>query len=212
MTKSIIQTIQSELPGLYARALAAAETHQNADELPWKGRHEQMMAARGGLYLEAVGEGHLFVWVNEGQIFSSETRPDDIPIRAALKGEPQAIDITVHAPEAQAALNEPEALEAAAFLASADVMKTVERFPMRGEFKVVGVPEVDEVSIAVAIPGPEVTGDHDFSVTARFDDLEDVRNGDLAPRKLLMGGKLRFQGGYTPFLQLGLEILKQLRL
>ena len=212
MTKSILETIQNEIPALYTRALSAAEAQQAADELPWKGRHEQMLLARGGMYIEVVGEGHLFVWVDQGELHTSTTSPEGVPIRAAIKGDPQAIDITLHASEAQAALQETEALEATAFLASADVMKTVERFPMRGDFKIIGIPEFDEVAVSVAIPGPELSDPSNFSVTARFDDLEDVRNGDLAPRKLLMGGKLRFQGAYTPFLQLGLEILKQLRL
>ena len=64
----------------------------------------------------------------------------------------------------------------------------------------------------VAMPGPEPPDEVKFSVTARYDDLEDVRDGALAARKFLMGGRLKFSGAYTPFLQLALELLKYLKL
>ena len=210
MSTSVIAFIRAEVPPLYERAIRRAAEPEPDPQ--WQGRLTQMQQAEGAARVIIEGEGELWITVQGGELRCSDDAPADTPIRVAIRADKDAAQIAIEDPQTRVGLDDPLTWLGVAFLSSADIMKTAARFPMRGELRVEGVPELGDVSIAMGLPGPDAPTDYGFSVTAQYDDLEDVRLGDLAPRRLLMGGKLRFQGAYTPFLQLGMALLQHLKL
>jgi len=212
MSSSVIAFIRAEVPTLYQHALGRAAAAAEEAEPHWEGRLVQMQEAEGSAHVIIEGEGDLWISVRRGDLQCSDVAPTDVPCRVALRAGKQAAAIAIEDPQTRAGLDDPLTHLGVAFLTSADVMKTAARFPMHGELRVEGVPELGDVSVAIGLPGPDAPTDYGFSVTTQYDDLEDVRLGELAPRRLLMGGKLRFQGAYTPFLQLGMALLQHLKL
>ena len=210
MVSAPLEHIRENLPELYRQARDAMANPRPEEESFAHGRLTQMDEASGAGCIEIEGGERLFVTVQGGQLQCTESPVAGVPIRIAVRiADELAKQALELAPEAQ---DDRESALALALITSADVMKTCERFPLKGAFRVVDVPELGEVNALVAMPGPEPPEETKFSVTARYDDLEDVRDGELAPRKFLMGGRLKFSGAYTPFLQLALEVLKFLRL
>ena len=210
MVTAPLEHLRATLPELYQEARQAVMNPQPEEENFAHGRIEEMDAACGAGCIEIEGAGRLYITVKAGELHCTEEPIEGVPIRLAVRiADELAKQALELAPTLETDRNSALALS---LLTSADVMKTCERFPLRGSFRVVDVPELGEVNAVVAMPGPEPPDEVKFSVTARYDDLEDVRDGELAARKFLMGGRLKFSGAYTPFLQLALELLKYLRI
>lgn len=192
------------LPALFARGLEALAAEPRA-----QARLGDVRAARGGVQLVLEGEGgaELFLAVEGGTLRGQRTRPE-LPVRCCVAAPLEAVRYAVEQLVDSGRLSSVEAPLAFVGLASGKMDKLVEKEKLAFHVIVKNVPDLDCVTVRVGIGidgPPEKAG---FTVTVDYDDLEDVRAGELTPQKLFMN-KLKIVGDASRALALAMTMVQR---
>jgi hypothetical protein len=204
MSTDVIPFLLETLPALFARGVEALAADPQA-----QARLDDTRAARGALLLVLEGEGgaELFLCVEGGTLIGQRTRPD-LPVRfcaaVSLAAAQGALDLL----EESGSLSHEHAPLAAAGLASGKMDKLVQKEKLAFHVIVKNVPELESVTIRVGIGVEGPPEKPAFTVTVDYDDLEEVRAGELTPQKLFMN-KLKIVGDASRALALAMTALQQ---
>jgi len=191
-------------PDHFARGVAALAADPAAAS-----RLADIRAARGAVQIVLEGEGgaEIFLAVEGGVLTASRTRPT-LPVRFCIAAPAAAARGALALLEESGRLAEAEAPVRAASLTSARMDKLIEKERLAFHVIVKNVPELETITIRVGVgidAPPEKPG---FTVTVDYDDLEDVRAGDLTPQQLFMQ-KLKIVGDASRAMTLAMTMMQQ---
>lgn len=193
-------------PSLFARGVEAlaADTQATA-------RLGDVRAARGAVQIVLEGEGgaELFLAVEGGKMSGVRVRPE-LPVRFCVGAPVEAARALLGGLEDSGSLEHEQAPLRVAGLASGKMDKLLEKEKLAFHVIVKNVPDLDTVTvrIGVGVDGPpEKPG---FTITVDYDDLEEVRAGQLTPQQLFMN-KLKIVGDASRAMTLVMTMMQQQR-
>ena len=194
------------LPELFTRGVVALAASPEAQS-----RLADVRAARGGvqLVLEGEGGGEVYLAVDGGVMKGQRARPE-LPVRFCIAVPVEALRGGLELLEESGSLTHADAPLRVAGLASGKTEKLVDKEKLAFHVILKNVPELDSVTIRIGIGvdgPPEKPG---FTVTVDYDDLEEVRAGQLTPQQLFMS-KLKIVGDASRALALAMTLMQQQR-
>lgn len=198
---------REDYPQLFNRGVA--ELGERDDEKA-KSRHADIVAARGAVHILLDGEGGGSVWLatENGAMSVHESAPDGFPVRFAIGAPIEAARTLLEELESADLFDEERASRRIARIASAEVEGMLEGHALEFHITLSDIPaDPDEVTVRVALGGAEPPAEPKFSATVSWDDIEDVRDGELTPQQLF--GRLKITGDASQAMALGMTLMQR---
>jgi hypothetical protein len=199
-----------DLPALFAKGVAGLEAKGSEGAAA---RLADVKGARGAVrvVLEGEGGGELFLSSVDGVMSAHDTAPEGLPIRMAVGAPYDALKMALEEAETLELLQDEEgAAYRSTRLVSKQTDDTLEGHVLEFHVSFVDLPtEPDAVTLRVGMGTSEPPADPTFAVEVSWDDVEDVREGDLTPQQLF--GRLKITGDASKAMALGMTLMQQRR-
>ncbi|MCB9592050.1 MAG: SCP2 sterol-binding domain-containing protein [Sandaracinaceae bacterium] len=173
-----------------------------------KARYEDIAAARGKVFVSFEGDGGADLWlaVENGVMAIHDAEPEGLPPRMAIAAPADAARAGLD--ELEAHFDDDKAARRFARAASGDIEKVLEGHSLRFHVTFTDLPaDPDEVTLRIAIGATEPPAEPTFAATISWDDIEDVRAGELTPQQLF--GRLKITGDATQAMALGMTLMQR---
>lgn len=203
MHKEPLAFLENDVPAQFEKNLAAlrASTAPTAKE-----DLDDVLGARGTVRVIVEGDGERWVSMDAGTIAVSEARPD-LPVRAVFAFAGDAARKGLELLEENAGLDDPKLPFVLSRIASKKAEKVLEG--QRIEFHVIvrDLPDDEpDVVVRVGIGVDAIAPKPQFTAAISFDDLEDMREGDLTPQQVI--GRLKLTGDASRAMALGMSLFQ----
>ena len=190
--------------------VGAAQYKERADggDDKAKARYDDIAAARGAVQvlLEGDGGGATWLTIADGAMKIVDEAPDGLPPRLGIAAPVDAARAGLE--QLEEVFDEDKAARRFARSASAEIEKALEGNELLFHLTFTDLPaDPDEVSLRIAIGSTEPPAEPTFSVSISWDDIEDVRDGELTPQQLL--GRLKITGDATQAMALGMTLMQR---
>jgi hypothetical protein len=204
MTDSATQFFSEVLPAHFDKGVAALRAKDGPGA---KEALDDVVASKGAIRLVIGGEGETWLVVDDGSMRSEKALPDGYVVRMAFGFTAAAAKGAIALLEESGRMDDPEAPARFARVASARAEKLLAGQKVEFHVIVRDLPDdqpdvIVKVGIGVDAP-PEKP---QFTAAISFDDLEDLREGDLTPQQVL--GRLRLTGDASRAMALGMMLMQ----
>jgi hypothetical protein len=206
MTEDPLAFIHHELPALFEQGVQRLRERAETGERRAGEQLADIESADGTAYIEVEGDGGCWLVVREGRMRAVDEAPADPPVRLAIAVPPDVVRAAVRELHRAGAGMREQAAVGTALSVSRRAQDLVEGQVLQCHLTVSRVPDHGDVVLRVALGAGTPPRTPGFTATVRYEDLEDVREGDLGPQQLLTTGRVRFGGNYAPALQLGMQL------
>src|SRR5690606_34902828 len=130
--------------------------------------------------------------------------------RAAIAGSADAAQVALEEVESAGLLDSEKAARRVARSASAEVEKVLEGHSVSFHLTLTDLPsDPDEVTLRIGLGVGEPPATPKFSAKVSWDDVEDVRAGDMTPQQLF--GRLKITGDASQAMALGMTLMQRQR-
>lgn len=205
MSTAPLTFLERELPPRFAEGLEqlrAATGPSSREHL------DDVLAARGAVRFVIEGEGEVWLAVDQGTMSASRTRPEGVPARVAIAFAADVAREALSLLTESGQLDDPEGPKRFARTFSARVEKALEGQKLEFHVLLRDVPDrEDDVVIQVGIGTDTPPAKPQFTAAVSYDDLEDMRGGDLTPQQVI--GRLRLTGDASRAMALGMSLMQQ---
>jgi putative sterol carrier protein len=204
MTDSATEFFTTVLPPHFGKGVEAlrAKTGPGSKEAL-----DDVLASKGAIRLVIEGEGETWLVVEDGTMRAEKDKPEGFVTRMAFGFTATAAKAAVALLEESGRMDDPEAPARFARTASARAEKML--VGQKIEFHVIikDVPDDQEdVVIKVGIGAEAPPEKPQFTAAISYDDLEDMREGDITPQQVL--GRLRLTGDASRAMALGMMLMQ----
>ncbi len=201
MHKDPLPFLDTDLPAQFQKGLAALRTSTapNAKE-----ELEDVLGAVGAVRVVVEGEGERWLAVSGGEMTVTESKPE-VPARGVFSFTGKAARGALDLLEESGRLDDPHAALGLSRVASKRAEKIL--VGQRIEFHVIvtDLPDdAEDVIVRCGIGVEEPPTKPQFTATISFDDLEDMREGDLTPQQVI--GRLKLTGDASRAMALGMTL------
>lgn len=210
MTTDPIAFVKNDIPELFNRGVAQYKERADGGDAKAKARYEDIAAARGAIRVVIEGEGGGEVWlgVSGGALSVQESRPADLPVRFAIGAPADAAKAGLEELESAELLEREEAPRRLARTASAELEKVLEGHKLEFHLTLTDLPaDPDEVTIRVGVGVDTPPASPKFTAKVSWDDIEDLRAGELTPQQLF--GRLKLTGDASQAMALGMTLMQR---
>jgi len=200
--------IRQDLVRLFNAGAAEYEQRASDGDEKAKARWDDIAAARGAVHVSFEGDGGGDVWlaIDGGKMELRDGAPDGLPPRFAIAAPADAAKAGLE--EVVEMIDEDKAGRRIARVASGEVEKVLEGHTLRFHLTFADLPtEPDEVTLRIAIGELEAPDEPTFSARVSWDDIEEVRDGELTPQQLF--GRLKITGDATQAMALGMTLMQR---
>jgi hypothetical protein len=210
MNKDPLAFFRQDFPALFNRGVAELKKRADGGDAKAKSRYEDSAAARGvvRIVLEGKGGGDVFLIVQNGAMKSADAAPSDLPKRMAIAAPADAARAGLEQLDNAGVLESDKAAYRVARSASAEVEKVLEGHKIEFHVTFTDLPsDPDEVTLRIGIGADTPPTSPKFTATVSWDDIEDVRAGDLTPQQLF--GRLKLKGDASQAMALGMSLMQR---
>jgi hypothetical protein len=210
MNTSPLAFLRSDLPDLFNRGMAQTKARADGGDAKAKGRYEDAAAARGAIrvVLEGQGGGEVWLSVEGGAMKALDARPADLPVRMVVAAPAEAAKAGLEELDSSGLFEREEAPRRFARTASAEVEKMLAGHTIEMHLTLTDLPaDPDEVTLRVGIGVSEPPANPRFTAAVSWDDIEDLRAGDLTPQQLF--GRLKLKGDASQAMALGMALMQR---
>ena len=196
--------LKNEIPAHFAKGVAdlRAATGPGAQE-----GLDDVLNARAAIRMIVEGSGEAWIGVEKGTLGVTDTQPDGLPVRAVISFAETAAKEALALLAESGRLDDPKAPKRFARAFSARAEKILEGQKLDFHVILKDVPDHDEdVVIKVAIGAAEVPAKPQFTAAISYDDIEDMRGGDITPNQVI--GRLRLTGDASRAMALGMMLMQ----
>lgn len=195
--------LENDLPARFRSGLESLRT-SNASSA--RDALEDVLGAAGAVRIVVEGAGERWVSVVRGEMTVSATRPD-LPVRGVLAVGAEAARSALEFLAESEQFDDPAAAIALSRVASkrAEEVLTGQRI----EFHVIVTDLPDgmaDVTVRCGVGVEEPPTRPQFTATISYDDIEDMRNGDLTPQQVI--ARLKLTGDASRAMALGMTLLQ----
>lgn len=202
MNRDPLGFLEETLPAEFASglaALAASTAPHAASEL------EDVRSAKGSMRVVVEGEGERWVSVSNGALTVSKAEPAGIPVRGAIAFSAEAARSALELLEESGQLEDTKSALTLSRLASQRAEKILADQRIEFHVVVVDLPDgMDDVTVRCGVGVSEPPTTPQFTATISYDDIEDLREGDLTPQQVI--GRLKLTGDASRAMALGMSL------
>lgn len=202
MTTDAITAVRETVPALFKKGVDLLEARASEGSDKAKAILEDIRGFSGASFIHIDGEGEAYLNIDAGTMTVGDAAADGLPVKVAVGISPEGFPLLMEQVEDEGVLEDDDAAVAGARIVSKRLDDLVDGREMEFHVTVLGVPDVGDITARIGFNVPEAPAEPKFKGTLKFDDLEDLREGDVDIKKLFMGGKLRMEGDYSVALQL----------
>lgn len=204
MNTEPLEFLKHELPPHFAKGVEQLRASTAPDA---KEKLDDVLAARAALRIVIAGAGEAWIAVDAGTLRVTPDRPADLPVRAAIEFEADAAREALSLLEGSGRMDDPKAPKRFARMFSARAEKVLEGQKLEFHVVLKDVPDRDDdVVIKVGIGTDTPPAKPQFTAAISYDDLEDMREGDLTPQQVI--GRLRLTGDASRAMALGMMLMQ----
>lgn len=210
MTTDPIAFFRNDFPQLFNKGVAQYKERGDGGDAKAQARYADITAAKGAVRVVFEGAGEVWLAVRDGVMKAEAAQPADLPVRMVVAAPVEAAKAALEQVEEAALLDRDEAPRRIAQTASAEVEKILEAHKVEFHVTVTDLPaDPDEVTLQIGIGVAEPPASPKFSATVSWDDIEDVRAGELTPQQLF--GRLKLKGDASQAMALGMTLMQRRR-
>lgn len=210
MNTDPVAFFKDDFTSLFNQGVAQLKERADGGDAKAKTAYDDTHAARGAVHvvLEGDGGGELWLAVDGGEMKALDAAPADVPVRMAV-GAPAAAARTALEEVDSLDLIDPErSPRRIARTASAETEKVLEGHVLEFHLTLTDLPaDPDEVTLRIGIGVTDPPAAPKFTATVSWDDIEDVRAGELTPQQLF--GRLKLTGDATQAMALGMTLMQR---
>lgn len=200
----------NDFPELFNRGVAQTKERADGGDAKAKARYEDTAAARGAVRLVFEGDGGGEVWltVQGGAMKGGSAKPDGLPVRMVVAAPADAARAALEEVASAELLSREEAPRRVARSASAETEKVLAGHTVEMHLTLTDLPaDPDEVTLRIGLGVEEPPASPKFTATVSWDDIEDVRAGELTPQQLF--GRLKLKGDASQAMALGMTLMQR---
>ena len=204
MNTEPLEFLKDTLPAHFAQGVDSrrASGSPNAKE-----QLDDVLGARAALRVVVTGEGEAWLRVENGVMTSHDSKPEGVPVRAAIELEAAAAREALSLLDETGRMEDPQAPKRFARFFSGRVEKILDGQKLEFHVVLKDVPDRDgDVTVKVGIGTDTPPAKPQFTAAVSYDDLEDLRQGDLTPQQLI--GRLRLTGDASRAMALGMMLMQ----
>lgn len=208
MNTDPVAFFREDFPAFFNAGVAQLEERAKGGDDKAEARHADIVAARGGVQVVLEGDGGASIWlaIGDGTMEVRDEQPDDRPARIGIAAPVEALRAALEALED--VIDEEKAARRVARSASAEIEKVFEGHVLDFHVTLTDIPaDPDEVTIRISIGSGDPPDEPRFSATLSWDDIEEVRDGELTPQQLF--GRLKITGDATQAMALGMTLMQR---
>ena len=208
MNTDPVAFIRDDFVRLFNAGVAQYAARASEGDEKAKARHDDICAARGVILVNLEGEGGASLWltVADGQMNLVDAAPEGFPPRMGVAAPVDAARAGLE--ELADAFDEEKAARRFARGASGSIEQLLEAHRLNFHLSFVDLPaDPDEVTLRIAIGSNDPPDEPEFAATISWDDIEDVRDGELTPQQLF--GRLKITGDATRAMALGMTLMQR---
>jgi putative sterol carrier protein len=202
---------REDFPALFNKGIAQLEAKAASDDKA-KARLDDTRAAKGAVRVVFEGDegGELFLCVDSGAMKAADAPPDGMLVRMVIAGPADAARAALEQVAEHDLLASEKAPKRIARSASAEVEKVLAGHQLAFHVTLTDLPtEPDEVTLRIALGSAEPPANPKFTATVSWDDIEDVRAGEMTPQQLF--GRLKLTGDASQAMALGMALMQRKR-
>ncbi len=201
--------VKETYPALFNKGVAELEARATSEPQVAE-RLKDIRAARSAARLVFDGEGEVFLVTENGKMTASDTKPENIPVLFSASADAEAARVGLAALFEENVLDHPRAAMSVAKVASSKVDSMLSKEKLSFHVTLKDVPDVDQVTIKIALGLADPAAAPNFSATVSYEDIEDVRAGKLKPQALFMT-KTKLVGDASRAMTLAMQIMQARR-
>ncbi len=203
-----IAFFRQDFPELFNRGVAQMKERADAGDAKAKARYEDTSAARGAVRLVFDGEGEIFLVVREGRMQALDSAPADFKVRMAVAAPADAARAGLEELLNAGLLEHAKAPYRIARSASAEMETILEAHKIEFHATFTDLPtDPDEVTLRIGIGVDTPPESPKFTAKVSWDDIEDLRAGELTPQQLF--GRLKLKGDASQAMALGMQLAQR---
>lgn len=201
MHKEPLAFLETDLPVQFKKGLAAL---QGSSAPTAKDELEDVLQAVGTVRVIVEGDGERWVSVSSGEMTVSDAQPE-LPVRGVFSFSSEAAKGALELLEESGRLDDPKAAMGLSRVASKRAEKILANQKIEFHVIVIDLPDgMDDVTVRCGIGVAEPPAKPQFTATISYDDLEDMREGDLTPQQVI--GRLKLTGDASRAMALGMTL------
>ena len=201
--------LQDDLPSLFNRGVAALRERAEDGDEKAQARLADVEGASGAIRVVLEGDdgGELYIGTTNAVMSASEEAPEGLPIRHAIAVSAEAVEAALEEIEDSDEIDEDKAVRRITRIVSAEAETLLATYKLLFHVILKDVPDLDEVKLRIALGGDTPPDDPEFTATVSWDDIEDLRAGELTPQQLF--GRLRLAGDASKAMALGMTLMQK---
>jgi hypothetical protein len=206
-----IAFFREDFPELFNRGVEMLQKNAGKDDKA-KARYEDTRAARGAVRVVLEGDdgGEIFLVAEGGEMKALDAAPSGMPVRMAFAGPVDALRVALERLIEEDLITNEKAPLRIARSASAEVEKVLAGHNLGFHLTLTDLPtDPAEVTVRIAVGGAEPPATPKFSAKVSWDDIEEVRAGEMTPQQLF--GRLKLTGDASQAMALGMALMQRKR-
>ncbi|MGE0790050.1 MAG: SCP2 sterol-binding domain-containing protein [Sandaracinaceae bacterium] len=202
---------REDFVALFNRGSKALADRAASGDASDKARYDDIAAARGAVRLVFEGDdgGEVWLAIENGAMEARDGSPD-LPPRLAIAVPADAARAALEMIADEDRLDEDRASRRIARSASAEVEKILAGHRLEFHVTITDLPaDPEQVTVRIAVGATDAPDEPKFSAKVSWDDIEDVRAGEMTPQQLF--GRLKITGDATQAMALGMTLMQRKR-
>ncbi len=168
---------------------------------------DDVLGSKGAVRISIEGEGEVYLVVEDGTMRAEKTRPDGYPVRMAFGFTSAAAKGALALLTESGRMDELGAAGRFAKVASARSEKLLQGQKLEFHVVIKDLPDdAEDVVVKIGIGTDTAPEKPQFSAAISYDDIEDLREGDITPQQVL--GRLRLTGDASRAMALGMMLMQ----
>lgn len=199
-----ISFLKHELPTFFARGIEVLRSSAAPNA---KAQLDDVIQARAALRIMVSGAGEAWLRVEQGAMTAHDSKPEGVPVRAAIEVEADAAREALSLLVDSGRMDDPGAPTRFASLFSARAERVFEGQKLSFHVLLRDVPDHDDdIVVKIAMGADSPPTEPQFTAAISYDDIEDLREGELSPQQLI--GRLRLNGDASRAMALGMMLMQ----
>lgn len=212
MATDPLSFLREDFVALFNRGMGELTQKAGAGEAWAKARLDDVKAASGCAHfvLDGAGGGEVYLEISNGEMKAHATKPASPPTRLGVGTLASTAEAGLSLVLNSGKMDDASTAIRVTRIASGKLEKQMEKEKLSFQLTVKDVPDVDQLTIRVGLGFEDPPTTPGFSMTVSYDDLEDVRAGDLTPQQLFMS-KIKIVGDASRAMTLAMTLMQQRR-
>lgn len=168
---------------------------------------DDVLQSKGAIRVLVDGLGERWMKIEAGTMTALAGRPDGYPVRMVFALKQEVAAEALELLEESGRFDEPEAPARFARIASARAEKLLQGHKIDFHLIITDLPDdAEDVLIKVGVGTDTPAEKPQFTAKISYDDIEDMREGDITPQQIL--GRLRLTGDASKAMALGMMLMQ----